>query len=56
MSIRQPQLTYNSPDLLNSSAEDKGWILEIEAKDFENEKKELLNAEDYKKHAESEAH
>jgi glycine cleavage system H lipoate-binding protein len=41
---------------LNESAEDQGWILEIEPKDFEGEKGNLLDAEAYKKHVESEAH
>ncbi len=45
-----------SADTINKSAESDGWILELETSNFDSEKKELMDNESYKKHAESEAH
>lgn len=37
----------NHPELVNQSPYEKGWIIEIAASDFENEKVRLLNSKQY---------
>ncbi|KAL0487715.1 glycine cleavage system H protein [Acrasis kona] len=44
----------DTPSLLNESAEDKGWIIEMEAEDLDSESKELLDSDAYKKYSEEE--
>lgn len=37
----------NHPELVNQSPYEKGWIIEIDASDLDNEKDKLLNSEQY---------
>ena len=42
----------DAPEKLNDDCYENGWLIKIEASDFENESTDLLNYENYKKEVE----